>query len=300
MASQNKRIYFSIIIITLSFLRISAKVTEVPFIELPTGQVLIQVDFKGKIGQQYFIIETAGNNLIRRDMPERLDFIGIDTTKSFIDFPEISVGDMTFTKSNNFRLKRSLSNRSEYAFPVSVLGTLGSKFFKNKILQFNFQKNTLRIGDNVDEFEIKPQTPQVHFTQSFTNNIPVIDTYSTEFSSYNVYIDISLAIEICLPWKDIPASKRNQSGNSSEVYEMSLDGKKKIVFSSNNVNKLYLNREITLYNIEIMFSDDLTPSIGNLFLRNFISTIDFNDGILYLDPVTNKGITMIQETNATK
>lgn len=288
-----KIIFLSILFATAPLLSGFAKVTEVPFIELPTGQVVIQIDLKGKVGKQYFILETAGSNLIRRDMPQRLDALGIDTTIAFIQFPEITIGDMIFTKSHNFRFKRGLSKRSEHAFPVSVLGTLGSKFFNKKSIQFNFQQNTLRIADSAEELEITPQTPKVHFTQSFTNHIPVFDIHYSKSTNHNVYIDVSLAIGICLPWK-------SQSQNRSEVYEMTLDGKKKVVFSLNNVSELYLNRELTLHNTEIMFSDDLAPSIGNLFLRNFISTIDFDKGILFLEPITKEGIKMFQKNNPSK
>ncbi len=270
-----------------------AKVTTVPFIQLPTGQVLIEADLKGKAAKQYFVIETAGTNLIRRDMTQRLDFLGIDTTSSFAEFPEIQIGDMSFIGKNTFRLKKALGKRSEYAFPPSALGTLGAKFFRKKVLQLNYQTKTLVIADSRDELNISTTTPYVHFTQSFTNPVPVLGVRCAEASDYDVYLDVSLAIGINFPTIAMSAVTQNAGPDEKQTYKLSLDGEKNIHYTAIESPTVYLDSKITLSQVEITFTDELMPAIGNTFLANFICTIDFNDGILFLEPITDKGKEML-------
>lgn len=270
-----------------------AATTEVPFIQLPTGQILVEVDLMGKAEKQYFIIETSGTNLIRGDMNQRLDLLGIDTTSAFLKFPEIKIGQMSFTHKNNFRAKKALGKRSEYAFPPSVLGTLGPKFFGKKVLQFDFQKKILKITDTRDELELAENTPYVYFTQSFTNAVPVIDVQSAEISDCDVYLNVSLAMGINFPVSAMSTVVQYAGNDEKKTYQISLDGKKHIVYTAIEAPKIYLNNEVTLSNIEITFTDELMPAIGNSFLQHFLTTIDFNDGILFLAPSTEKGREMM-------
>lgn len=276
---------FSLLLLIQS---LSAKTVEIPFIHLPTGQVLIEIDLMGKAGKQFFVVETAGKNLVRNDMTQRLDFLGIDTTESFLEFPEIRIKDMVFTNKNNFRLKKALGKRSEYAFPPSALGTLGPKFFRKKVLQFDFQKHTLRISDAVEELELKEKTPFIYFTQSFTHAVPVVDAHGTETGDGELYLSISQPVSLNFPQKNMTSLVQKSSSSNQSTFKMSLDGERKIVFTSYITPTLYLNRRLTLTNINVTFTDDLMPCIGNAFLKNFITTMDFNNGVLYLDPATEE------------
>lgn len=284
--------FVTCLLITLT-LTSKAVTTEVPFIQLPTGQILVEADLLGQAGKQYFIIETSGTNLIRGDMNQRLDLLGIDTTSAFLKFPEIKIGDIAFDHKNNFRIRKALGKRSEYAFPPSVLGTLGPKFFGKKVLQFNFQKKTLKIADSRDELNLDVNTPYVYFTQSFTNAVPVLDVQSAETTDHDVYLNVSLAMGINFPVNAMSTVVQYAGNDERKTYKLSLDGKTNIIYTAIMAPSIYINKEVTLTNVELTFTDELMPAIGNSFLQHFLTTIDFNDGILFLDPKTDKGKEMM-------
>lgn len=287
------QIAFSTLFILLGT-RLSAMVTEVPFIELPTGQVVVQAQITGVEGKHYFIVELAGDNAIRSDMNYRLANIGIDTLTKRLEFDNIQVGEMNFTNYNKFRVKSRLSKRSEYAFPPTVLGTLGAVFFNKKAIQFNFNTHILRIADSIDELSISDNAEKIPFTRSFTNNIPVIEANSNDFGTQEIYVDPSLPVGINFTWSLVPASVRSKYKGSFKSYETSLDGENKVKFATHQIEGVYLNRHLEIIEIEATFSDDIIPAIGNIFLRNFITTLDLDHGNIYFEANTEIGKTLLK------
>ncbi len=272
----------------ITSLSLSAKVDTIPFTQLPTGQLVIEAKISGLEDPQLFILETGGNNLFRKDMNYRLQALGIDTTYRKIKFKSITIGNTTFERATTFTYRSKLQKRSAYAFPPPVLGTIGPEMFSKKCMQIDYQNKEIRLADNIDELHIPDNTPKAPFTQSFINQNPVIEIEPQEFGRQQIAIEVSAPMGITLSWDQVTTEARTRYYQDFKTMEVWLDDQTQITLAEKISLMTFFDNVLVGYNVPITFTDDYMPLIGNQFLQKFLTTIDFNKGLLYLDPITEE------------
>jgi len=278
---------FTFLFISLLFNSTYAKVTEIPFTQLPTGQLVVELNLDGIDLPQLFIIETSGGNFLRSDMNYRLNSLGLDTLKKGYKFDKIKIGERTIEKVK-FETKNKLGKRSEYAFPNAVIGTIGSHIFKELSVQFDFQKKVIRIADTKEELNIPEETNYVPFSQSFLNHIPVIEIQPWQYVPQRLEVEVSVPLGIVLSWNGPALEARYRNNTNMQSYKVKLDDIKTITITEQAVKTIDFDHSFSIYNVPITFSDDLKPLIGYQFLNHFLVTFDYDKGKLYLDPQTKE------------
>nr|WP_321450392.1 hypothetical protein [uncultured Carboxylicivirga sp.] len=285
---------FYLLIISLVCNHISAKVTEIPYTQLPTGQLVIELYLDNIELPQLFIVETSGGNFIRNDINFRLNTIGIDTLKSNYTFNKVKIGGREFKKIN-FKSKLTLGKRSKFAFPDAIIGTVGPELFKDRIVQFDFNKQIIKIADSKTDLNLSETTPIVHFSNSFINRMPVFDIKPINHERQLVDIEVSIPLGINLAW--IGEAQRLKYTNLTDMtpYRIKLDDIQTIDVFEMTIKELYFENSIVFYNIPITYCNEIRPIIGYQFLRNYITTFDFKNNLLYLQPNTLIGTNWLSE-----
>ncbi len=268
---------------------LSAKVVEIPYMQLATGQIVIQAHLSGTTEAQYFIFETAGGNFLRSDMNYRLQELGLDTLESKFKFDNVKIGDLTLTEGTTFKTRSKLGKRSEYAFPPVVIGTIGARLFGNKLVQFDFEKKVILVADEKSELNIPAKTAMVPFTQSFTDYSPMVDVEPWNFNMQQLPVEVSTPVGIVLAWEDVVTEQKIRYQNQMTSYRVALDDEHNIEFHEIISYKVFFYHSFTMYNVPISYSEFFRPMIGYMFLKEFKPTLDFANGKLYLEPVTDKG-----------
>lgn len=263
-----------------------AEVTEVPFFELPTGQLVLKVELSGVEGEQLFVLEMAGANVLRKDMNYRLHAIGIDTLQQSVEFDAIILNGRKLTENNQFRIKRKLGKRNEYVFPDAMLGTIGPAAFKNKVIQVNYENHILYIADAVDELTISDKAQKISFTTSLINPSPVMEVEAVGFGRQFVGLDFSLPIVLNLHWSAVDGRAKYWQSTSFNTVQAMIYGENFMTLKHYRFDELYVNREISIYNIGVTFSDKVVACFGHSFVEQMITTIDFDKGYIHFDPNT--------------
>nr|WP_319400100.1 hypothetical protein [uncultured Carboxylicivirga sp.] len=285
---------FYLLIISLVCNHISAKVTEIPYTQLPTGQLVIELYLDNIESPQLFIVETSGGNFIRNDINFRLNTLGIDTLKSNYTFNKVNIGGREFKKIN-FKSKLTLGKRSKFAFPDAIIGTVGPELFKDRIVQFDFNKQIIKIADSKTDLNLSETTPIVHFSNSFINKMPVFDIKPINHERQLVDIEVSIPLGINLAW--IGEAQRLKYTNLTDMtpYRIKLDDIQTIDVFEMTIKELYFENSIVFYNVPISYCNEIRPIIGYQFLRNYITTFDFKNNLLYLQPNTLIGTNWLSE-----
>ncbi|MBS2097076.1 hypothetical protein [Carboxylicivirga linearis] len=278
---------FIFLIVSLLFSSTYAKVTEIPYTQLPTGQLVVELTIDGIDLPQLFIVETSGGNFLRSDMNYRLSTLGLDTLKKGYKFAHIKMGDRTIEKVK-FETKNKLGKRSEYSFPNAVLGTIGSQLFKDLSVQFDFQKKVIRIADTKEELNIPEGTNYIPFSQSFLNHIPIIEIQPWQYMTQRLEVEVSVPLGIVLAWNGPALEVRYRNNTNMQSYKVKLDDVKTITITEQFVKTIDFDHSFSIYNAPITFSDDVKPLLGYQFLNQFLVTFDYDKGKLYLDPQTKE------------
>lgn len=280
-----KKAFFFVFIFLSGFLlkAENGRVTEIPFIMMPTGQMIVKVTFSPPIGEQYMLFETTGVNAIRKDQKERIDNLGIDTTSSSVKIPTTTIGDFEFGVTK-FRLKKYLASRGDIAFPLPVLGTLGPSFFKKKVVQIDYKNSKFRIADKVEDLKVPDAIPSIIFRSSFRNPSPTLEVHTLEFGNQMLYVNTGLPVGFCFDWASVVSSRRKRFIDHMEKYRLNLFGKDGVPVLGYKVGNIFVETEWEIRGHEIAFSERLYPSIGNEFLKHFVVTFDFPKSKLYLEP----------------
>lgn len=279
---------FTIALISFVSFHAFSKVNEVPFFELPTGQLVLKAELSGIKGEHLFILEMSGASYLRRDMNYRLHALGIDTLEQSVKFDTITLNGRKLIESNNFRIRKKLENRSEYVFPDAMLGTIGPAAFKNMVVQVNYNKHIIYIADAIEELEISDLAQEISFTSTFINPSPTFEIEALHFGRQYVSLDFSLPVNLNLQWANVGGRAEYWNPTSFKYIKTTLDGKKYVVLKHYTFDEIYVNSEISIYNIEATFSDNIIACIGHSFLEQMITTIDFDKGNIFFDPQTEQ------------
>lgn len=265
-----------------------AEVTEVPFFELPTGQLVLKVELSGIEGEQLFVLEIAGANFLRKDMNYRLHALGIDTLKQSVEFETLNLNGCKLAENNQFRIKKKLGKRNDYVFPNAMLGTIGPAVFKNKVLQVNYNNHILYIADAADELTISDKAQKISFTTSLINPSPIMQVEAVGFGTQLVSLDFSLPISLNLHWSNVEGRAKYWQSTDFNTIQTKIYGENFMVLKHYRFDELYVNREISIYNVGVTFSDKVIACFGHSFLEQMVTTIDFDEGYIYFDPSTEE------------
>lgn len=265
----------------------SAKVTVAPFFELPSGQMVLKLKLSGIETEQLFIFEISGTSNLRRDMDYRLHALGIDTTQIGVQFDTISIEGHPLIENNKFQIRKKLEKRSKLVFPDAILGTIGPMVFKDKVIAINYQKHSFTLADNINELTIPDSTKQISFSNSIINYSPTLEFEIWDFGKQLIGLDFSLPVNLNLHWSLVDGKAKYWSDTEFGFIKTSFDGEKELILRHYKFEEIYLNREISLYNIEATFSDKVLACFGRSFLSQVKTIIDFNNGQIYFTPISN-------------
>ena len=288
-SKKMKKIWALLLLMVLSSSVLFARLTEIPFVQFPTGQIIVQINLIEDREPSFFIYEPVGKNLLRGHINAQLYQVGVDTTKSKASFSGIMMGEMKFSLPVEFRIAPKLEKRSDLVFAPNTIGTIGPGFFKGKSIQFNFNTKRLRLADSFEELEIGEDAFITGFTSSFTNDVPVLKVSTLEFGEQQLYIDPSKPVAFNFSWQAVDADVSRRNEGKLPGVSISLNGKDQILLMQAAKMETYINHDLKVNGFQPTLGNDLIPCIGSEFLKHYLVTFDFEHALLYLVPVDETG-----------
>ena len=292
MKQKLKLLFLGLVLIQLSSAENDPEVSIVPFTVSKNGQIIITACINNTDLPARFYIETNGRNLLRSDQPDQLKYFCINTGDENTEIDSLAIGICHFLNCS-FRIANRLENRGEYAFPDSVLGTLGPELFEDKILQIDYAQKVIRISTLLSALNIPDSAFRVEFKEDRKTAGINLELQTSDFGSHDVAVDTRSPLGIHLYYSDLSASQRKKNDDKFKHSAVKLDGYNNKTFVYYEQEIMSLDKIIQINNQPVWFSDFVPNSIGNAFLNQFRITIDFKEHMLYLEPITDKGIHMI-------
>ncbi|MFB6319786.1 hypothetical protein [Saccharicrinis sp. FJH54] len=291
MMQKLKLLLIGLVLIQLSFAE-NTEVSIVPFTISQNGQIIITACINNKSFPAKFYIETNGQNLLRSDQSDRLRLVYINPDNEITTIDSVMIGTTLF-KNSEFRIASKLEKRGIYAFPDSILGTLGPEIFENRILQIDFKAKVLKITDKVKLLQIPDSAFKMSFRDDRQTTGINLELQTEDFGTHDVAVDTRSPLGIHLYYSDLSSSQKKKHKDEFRHSAVKLDGIHNKTFVFFEPEPMSINKTIQINGQPVWLSDFIPNSIGNEFLNRFRVTIDFREHILYLEPVSIKGKQML-------
>ena len=267
-------------------------VSIVPFSVGQNGQIIIRACVNNNNLPAKFYIETNGKNLLRSDHPDQLEAYSIKTGDEATEIDSLKIGSCLINNCT-FRIANKLEKRGDYAFPDSILGTLGPELFDHKILHIDYNLKVIKIANTINALNVEDSTYKLYFKNDRKTTGINLELQTADFGSHEVAIDTRSPLGIHLYYSDLSSSLRKKHKQSFKYCAVKLDGISNKTFLYFEPEKMSLDKIIQINKQPVWFSDFVPNSIGNAFLNQFRVTIDFKKHILYLEPSTQEGKLML-------
>ena len=287
---------FSVLIIGLFIIQLSAFskknndsgiITEVPLLVTQNVQLAVSAYINDSEKPVLLLLETYGKNSLRSDRKDLLMSMGINQENPIQRIKKIRIGDHVF-KNESFTIHRAVQNRGTYQMPPTVLGTIGPAMMNPYVWQIDFKEMKLRITDDIKNFHIPDSVPRTKFRSSFINPACNLMIYTSAFGDMELGLDTSSPLGFVINMGKLTISQKSfyLMGFDKKVY--SLDGENNTLFYTRNVDAINIEKDMLIKNQTLWFSLSEASTIGNMFLQNFIVTIDFRKNVLYLNPISQE------------
>ncbi|NOY49527.1 MAG: hypothetical protein GXO88_03035 [Chlorobi bacterium] len=231
---------------------------------------------------------------LRLDILDKSPTMGESFLTSFLKpiFPKIdtfSIGNVSFFGIGAMLMKSDSTNPLN---DMGIDGVIGSNLMKNCIWQFDFSDSTLVLSDEILNFKNIDGAYQIKFHPTPVQASPIIttiigsDSILTEFDTGNngfinalsptISNKISSGKTVALSMKlDITVDRKDADGIETHYYVL-LD-------SMQMGEQMFYTLPIVAYNPS--YGQTMGKgSVGVGFLKHFVSTIDWNDKVIYLMP----------------
>ncbi|MFB6340746.1 hypothetical protein ACE1ET_03440 [Saccharicrinis sp. FJH62] len=292
MKQKLQLLFLGLVLIQLSSAENNPLVSIVPFTISQNGQIIIKACLNNKEFPARFCVETNGKNLLRSDKEDRLNYYNLHSDLEVTNIDTLVIGSCHFFNCS-FRIANRLEKRGEFAFPDSILGTIGPELFKDKILQIDYAQKVIKISTSLDALNIPDSAFKIEFRDDRKSAGINLELQTKDFGSYDIAVDTRSPLGIHLFYSDLPSSQRKKHKDNFKHCAVKLDGVHNKTFVYYEPEIMSLNKLIQINNQPVWFSDFIPNSIGNAFLNQFRITLDFKEHLLYLEPITYKGKQML-------
>lgn len=261
--------------------------TEIPFV-FEKGHVVVSAKIKGNIPVEMILSTGAQYSLINAGLLEKYKLQGaytgegiitggdLDQIVVFVPVPDIRVGDVKVT-SLNMRYGKAPTEISQ-RLGREIFGVLGADFFKGRVVQFDFRNKVIRfLSHSIDSapqskvttLSMRPGDPPLRpIVENVTYNSSKIKTLFDTGALTVVSMTPSAAKKIGLT---PPADKSSPRTD-------------KVSVSFGDIQ--FTDLPVTLYANGSDFqrsSSGFEAVIGIAVLQNFVTTFDFQHGVLTLE-----------------
>ena len=258
---------------------------EIPF-EFRKGHIIIKAKVNGKVYP--FILDTgAGNYVFSNHLTDQsfdkigemgtYDANGASITSDLIKLPSLEIGNLKF--------KDLTAQQRVFNFPCldDVVGIIGRNTLRHGVWQIDYQQKVLHVSDNIENLQLTTDKIPAHVNRySFTITVPLyvndstavdfmLDTGSNGWISTNNEIAAQMATHADLRFL-------GASGNSLGGYNGAKEEKKSLAKS------MTLGTH-TMDSLPVHYAAKHINLIGNAALKNYLITISWKDGGVWLDPI---------------
>ncbi|MCB0642518.1 MAG: aspartyl protease family protein [Phaeodactylibacter sp.] len=256
------------------------------------GLLVMEVELAGKTRR--FVLDSGAPNLLTKELAAELglpvafqknvgDSQGGKAKLDFVVLPELKIGDLVF--DDMLAVVGDL-NASPLLRCLEVEGLIGANLMRRARWQIDFQQQQIHIASSLDSLpDMAAQTVKVPFSTSLQGT-PQVDFLLNGVPANNFIIDLGSngAIDATAAWY-----RKNGAAIEGEVFtaygaaEAGLYGYKAdstyiAVIDSLKSGQQFLGEQV------IEFEGAGGYNIGNAFLDQFLVTIDWQGGQLYLLP----------------
>lgn len=284
---------FSVLLVTKVF----AKVGEVSITILPGGHVMIPVSFVENLEPQFVLLDVNGSNLLRTDNPEKLKAFPIVKSQTKVIFNDFKVGEYVFKNPVTFNLDGNLNKRDDIELPQNCIGTIGFAAFRSNAILLNLKEKKMYFADSFEELAFTEDVKIVVLTSSFMNNVPVVKVKTQKYGVQKMYIDPAQPFAFQFSWQNVPTDLKKKMINELPTSTLKLTGNDSITVHVEKPMAIYLEEDVKVEGYSPVISEKVESYIGAEYLKNYALIIDFVNGIICLDPLTNKAKKETEETS---
>jgi len=276
-----------------------------PF-EFTSGHIVIMTKINGQNNKYKFFLDTGAPTVITASLADSLKITrkrmfskDVDSgpiQNTFCIINSVQIESIKYKKVGaiNIDLNRMVNSKCNQ-MPD---GIIGSNVLNNGILQIDFDKKNLVLTDEIGKLSyidkaIKLKFNTVPFTKTpiitilINDTIPVNLVFDTGFNGFITLNDYK---------NDNTIYKSINEKNRADAYGI---GYSDISGKTDSVNLFSILRGNLMFGDTTFINAPLTygkfknvssrkqGSIGNIFMKNFIVTIDWNEKYLYLFPTEN-------------
>lgn len=254
---------------------------EVDFYLSSDGYMYVKLFLDGESEGQYFLFDINGINFIRDDQHDFLDLYQISDKKKSFQFLDIQFGGLEW-KRCDFVLRSAIDEIGHTILPDSVIGCVGYYFMKKHCWQINYQTKKITFAKSCESLDIAKTAIHIPFTQTIINRSINIDLSLNHQKSRTYTVSTAYPLSISTPLSNIKQTDKQvrKTGHKSFAFFGLMQNLTVTNFIIQNVT---LDNVATISNVSTQASDKLGYMIGNDFLKHFITTIDWEKRMLYLE-----------------
>lgn len=270
---------------------------EIPF-SYTYGVPIIKATIQGN--EYNFLFDTGMPTALSKKLSKQLNLNNTRTTQgmdvngnssqeSYVLLEEILVGGISFKHIESLAV--DLDKGVEIGC-LKLDGIIGNNIIKDAFWEIDYEKNMIRLSDNIENFNIPKNASIVKFKTKSKYDIysPNVDISINNKKRKGVKFDTGSNNGISLPLAYF--SDKLDANKSVEYYGITsaaLYGKgKNKTYVDSKVNSLKIG-DLVLEN-EIVTFDQNYPLVGNKFIQNFKVIIDYSESKIYLIRIKQKAI----------
>lgn len=255
------------------------------------GLPIIKVSINGS--QYNFLLDTGAPTVISNELAAQLkpklikrskvgDSQGNEGRQDFVSIEEIKIGQLQFTDVGAIviDLKKSFEVKC-----LGIEGIIGSNQMSNAIWEIDYKNKNITINDNFSGFREPKEAAKLPFLEMAIQKTPLvkvrIDSIESNLITFDTGANGAITLS-ALPFeKTIKTYRKIKSyGNpSSGIYGM---GERDTIITAKvpflKMGTLKLNDQI------VTFEDKSSLVIGNGFLKNYKTTLNWKTKAIYLEP----------------
>ena len=270
---------------------------EIPF-DLIEGQIILKVrinainyNFLFDTGAVTIVDNEIGSLFRSRIKTKNIyDTNRVVKTSSIIKLDEISINNLSFENITAVVLDLSYINKNGC---IEISGVIGADLMKNKVCQLNYQKKVLICSSKITNF--KSETLDVSPIKfSIKNNgTPKLPIFFNAVKIENIILDTGFLGGVSLRQIDAEKIKYDSAVKSHGLIHGAFGSAEdtSYTFKCNNIKSkdgFIADTMIVSYRLK-----NETPKIGYSFLRDYITTIDWNNKQIYLKKISKTNNTLL-------
>jgi len=270
----------------------AAKVeAEVPF-TLEKGHIIVAakvlntkvpVELAIATGAEFSLIN--GSSIVKYKIQAYYTGVGIitgrstDQTRTYVNVSDVRLGEAD-ARNVQFTLGQEMINQVSSSIGREIFGVLGADYFKGRTVQFDFKKKVMRF---LSDWKPDPQMDSLPFVaQELRMNAPSFKLPIAEVTMNGKKIKTLFDVGALTVISVTPTAAKQMGLSVPKEKAEPLAGKAAISF----INISFPEVPVTVYakgSPMDVNASGYSGIIGVAALQNFITTLDFGNGILTLE-----------------